>query len=379
MKRIRHTATHAYYDGIQVFEARDSIGGHYIAVAVEAGETGDRYLLKGVAPDALGRFRIGGMDLRSLFLRSPEDDWYLASFADDPDGPLLLEHRSSPLSETGYIPGPGFFAHHEPSDDDIVETARKENALVVEIRADSPRAATEHRVRASTLAGILSGFQALVRHSHRRATKGLGSGTHPPGSDLLDVLVPAAPGSFRVVLASAHPPDVFGGSFLTPAFRHIDTVFEQGEDPSGTVAHLRENRGHFAGAYVRLLRFLKQSDTGLRYAWADQHSDDSRRLGVSHAAAARIVEASATVPEIETETVAWTGRFQKFNRRTGIWGLLTEERTIEGRLREGGPDLDGLEVGRRYRFVCEERIETISVSGKDTPTRTLVSHEPAPD
>lgn len=379
MKRIHHTTTHAYYDGIQVFEARDSIGGHYIAVAVEATETRDRYCLKGVAPEALGRFRIGGLDLRSLFLGSPEEDWYLASFADDPAKPLLLEHRSSSLSDTDYLPGPGFFAHHEPPNDEIVETARKENALVVEIRTDSPRAATEHRVGASTLAGILSGFLALVRHSHQRATKGLGCGTLPAGGDLLDVLVPAAPGSFRVVLVGTHPPGVFGGSFLTPAFKHIDTVFEQVDDPEETVAHLREDRGRFAGATLNLLRFLNDQGVGLRYGWADHDSEGAKYLEVSRSAAARIVEVSATVPEIESKTVEWTGQLQKFNRRTGFWGLLTEKGSVEGRLREGGPDLDGLEVGHRYRFVCEERIETIRVSGKDKKNRYLVSHEPAPD
>lgn len=195
----------------------------------------------------------------------------------------------------------------------------------------------------------------------------------------MEVLVPAAPGSFRVVLASAHPPDLCGGSFLRPAFQRIDTVFEQAEDPSGIVAHLRENRGHFAGAALNLLRFLNQRQTGLRYAWADQISDGATRFGVSSSAVARIVEASVSAPEIATETVALTGKFRKFNRRTGVWGLLTEAGPVGGRLREGSPNLDGLEVGGRYRFLCEERIETIRVSGKDTPTRTLVSHEPASD
>ncbi len=100
---------------------------------------------------------------------------------------------------------------------------------------------------------------------------------------------------------------------------------------------------------------------------------------MSHSAAARIVEVSATVPKIETETVERTGHLQKFNRDTDFWGLLTEKGSVTGRLRDGGPNLDGLEVGRRYRFVCEERIETISVFGKDKKSRTLVSHEPASD
>ncbi len=248
MKQIHYSSTLFYYDGPQVFDARDAIGGHYVAVAVPAGEGQDRYLLRGVAPEALGLFRSGRMDLRSLLLDSSEEDWYLAAFGANPDESLRLESQGPSQPKSEWLPNPGFFLHRHPSTDDVVERARRENALVVEICADSPRAETEHRVGANTLAGILFGFQAMVRHSHQRATKALGSGARPPGSDLMDVIVPAAPGSFRVVLASAHPPDVFGDSRLTPAFKHLDTVFGRVEDPKETVAHLRENRGHFAGA-----------------------------------------------------------------------------------------------------------------------------------
>ena len=37
MKQIQHTNTLFYYDGPQVFEARDAIGGHYVAVLAPSG------------------------------------------------------------------------------------------------------------------------------------------------------------------------------------------------------------------------------------------------------------------------------------------------------------------------------------------------------
>ena len=64
MKTIRHTATLFYYDGPQVFEARDAIGGHYVAVMVEPQGEQDRYLVAGVAPERLRQFRSGTLDLR---------------------------------------------------------------------------------------------------------------------------------------------------------------------------------------------------------------------------------------------------------------------------------------------------------------------------
>ena len=37
MKTVRYESTLFYYDGPQVFEARDAIGGHYVAVMVDSG------------------------------------------------------------------------------------------------------------------------------------------------------------------------------------------------------------------------------------------------------------------------------------------------------------------------------------------------------
>lgn len=56
MKTIRHFSTLFYYDGPQVFEARDADGRRYVAVLVESDSTdgGGRYLVTGVEPERLG-------------------------------------------------------------------------------------------------------------------------------------------------------------------------------------------------------------------------------------------------------------------------------------------------------------------------------------
>ena len=78
MKTIRHENTLFYYDGPQVFEARDAIGGHYVAVTVESDTEFDRYLVAGVSPERLRQFRSGALDLKSLLIERAEEEWYLA-------------------------------------------------------------------------------------------------------------------------------------------------------------------------------------------------------------------------------------------------------------------------------------------------------------
>lgn len=63
----------SHYDGPQVLEDRDAIGGHYIAVMVDHLEDHCRYLVAGVAPERLRQFRSGILDLRTLLVDADAD------------------------------------------------------------------------------------------------------------------------------------------------------------------------------------------------------------------------------------------------------------------------------------------------------------------
>ena len=115
MKTIRHIETLFYYDGPQVFEARDAIGGHYVAVMVAPRSEQDRYLIRGVAPEKLRQFRSSKLDLRSLMLDGGDETWYLAEVEMGLDHPLKLEEQKQSILSSGFLPEPGFLFHAECS------------------------------------------------------------------------------------------------------------------------------------------------------------------------------------------------------------------------------------------------------------------------
>jgi len=114
-KTIRHTTTLYYYDGPQVFEARDSIGGHYIAVMVEPVGEKNCYLVAGVEPERLRQFRLGTVDLRALLVERGEPDWYLATAEAGLASPLDLRPQDSQLVSYAHLPEPGFLLHDRPA------------------------------------------------------------------------------------------------------------------------------------------------------------------------------------------------------------------------------------------------------------------------
>lgn len=108
MKTIYPTAILDYYDGVLAFEGRDAIGGHYIGAAVKPEGGYDRYLVTGVRPERLQKFRSGVLDLRTLLLEAPGGEWYITLTNSDPGDALSLEPQYGPLAETDLLPDDGY-------------------------------------------------------------------------------------------------------------------------------------------------------------------------------------------------------------------------------------------------------------------------------
>ena len=377
MKTIQHTQTLFYYDGPQVIEARDAIGGHYVAVLTEDGG----YLVTGAAPSRLREFRAGTMDLRSLMLEVGRDEWFLTEVpAAGLDEPLALELQSGAIEDSGLLPDAGFLLHDHPATEEAVVEARMRNSLVLEVAVEPPEAASEHRIRVTSLVGLLGHVQTLVKHAYGAALRELSLETRRAidrsEAHLLDVVVPAAPGSFRVFLAAAQLPDMLGQSELERALERVDALFESARDPEAALASIKTHRGHLAGAYLRLLRFLVQHRTGMRYSWAGPSFPHSRSGGVTEAEAGPLVEMLSGVSNIGAEPVELTGALEKADVLSGLWRLSSQEGSFSGKIKQGGPSLEGLKLGGIYRFSCLEEIEEFEGTGREQRTLYLVEREP---
>ena len=382
MKTIVHHSTLFYYDGPHVFEARDAIGGHYIAVMVGSDPPdatgnamrgqGERCLVAGVAPDRLRLFRSGAIDLRSLLLESAPGEHYLATVDSAINRPLRLERLRTPLLDSDFLPDPGFLLYDRPADDHVLREARERNNFVIELVPEPPEATSQHRIHVNTLAGILNRVQALVKYAYRAA---IGPDRRRRDDDLLDIVVPASAESFQVILEASNLPDPHGGNDLGRALPRVDLLFDNTANAGATLAVVKENRGHLAGAYLKLLRFLAQSGTDLRYSWAEPAFDLPVTRSVSQVDAGRLVEVLSKVDKLASEKVTVEGAFERFNHGSGEWILRTEEGRRIGEIASGGPRLDGLKVGGRYRFHCEEEIEEIDITGRESRTLYLNRHE----
>lgn len=379
MKTIQPTQTLAYYDGVEVFAALDSIGGHYVGMIVDRTGEVDHYLVTGVPPERLRLFRSGILDLRALFLEAPGGEWFMTRADGEPGQPLVLQPQTGSLLATDFLPDEGYLLEDVLVDDLALQQARERGNIVFEFSAEPPETAIGHRMRMTTLAGLLTRLEMVVRHAYRKAVRDLPIQVRKEidttDAHVMDVVVPASAGSYRVVLEAAKSPDMFGSGELIRGLRRVDEVFASAENPDEAKELLQAHRGHLAGSYIGLIQFLADHRTGLRYGWADPGFLEVRHGGVSEVVARQLAQSLSGVTSLATETVTLVGDFVRVNLETGDWGLWTEEGRRVGKLKDDSPSLDGLTTRKRYSFSCIEDVE-VDAAGSEKHTLYLQRIEP---
>ena len=135
----------------------------------------------------------------------------------------------------------------------------------------------------------------------------------------------------------------------------MDALFEKASNPEQALAAIKSNRGHLAGAYLRLLRFMVQHQTGLRYAWAEPSFSKPHSRAITEKEAGPLVSAFSGVSNLGAESVDLVGVLEKADVVSGAWRIAAPEGTYSGGIKQGGPSLEGLKIGSAYRFSCIEK------------------------
>lgn len=383
MKTVQHIATLYYYDGPQVVEAQDDIGGHYIAVMIEPDDGADRYVVAGTPPELLRQFKVGSVDLRSLLVESSKEEWFIGRCGEG--NRLSLVAQSESILETSFLPEPGFLLRSTLSDSVAIKEAAERNNFVLELSVDPPETADDHRIRGETLAKLIITIQNLIKHACRSAVRSLGQAAQRQ-IDMatmheLDVVVAAAPGSFSIVFESANLPDLFGSNEIRRGLSKLDDLFRNASTPEKAAATVKENRGRLAKSYLQLLKLLVASKTGLKYAWAEPNFSRPETGSISLSEAESLVTALSSVTDLGEETVTLEGVLQEADVTAGGWRIWIDDGSKKGKVREGrtqrgGPSVAGLRIDDMYRFTCIEKTEDSDTFAQERHTLYLIAYEP---
>ncbi|MEP6755418.1 MAG: hypothetical protein ABJA67_07950 [Chthonomonadales bacterium] len=123
MKTIKIT-TLIYHDGPLLSEGRDPIGGHYLVMSVSDDAQGDRFVVAGIEPRQLRLFKNGSKDLLTALTDRVVSDWFIGRYTGDDGNVLVLEEQPGLLSESDFLPKPGFRLHPAPKNDAVLPKSK---------------------------------------------------------------------------------------------------------------------------------------------------------------------------------------------------------------------------------------------------------------
>jgi len=380
MKRLNHSESLIFYDGVQIFVGDDQFGGKFICLLTDRSEQTDKYLCAPISLFGIHDFLQGKLDLREVFENPEIDELFrievvAENFFDMPALPIPVAQ-----GPPEWLPDYGFFLRPEkPPDVKVLQEAMSRKRVVIQCKLDPPEARREAKISAESLAQAIKLIQRLVKHAFRRSIRNLSKTMREklgsPENHELEVLAFSTGGSFTVFMQSPVPPNLLGHVEISQAFEAIDRVVELSIKPTEAAQKVAELGPHFAGTYKDLLKFISDTDTPFEYEWATPDKrTSSGQITVSQAIP--LYNAISEKIDIGVETVKFIGKLTKVDEKTKTWRLTSEEdqKEISG---SSEIELAGLVIEtQRYEFICEERFEEERASGREITKLYLKSFRP---
>jgi hypothetical protein len=357
------------YDGPALMLMSDSSGNEFIVYQDLPG-SGYDYVGVSTSESKARAMTNGNLSVRDAILASPLYPRFMHLSLDNDSDEFRLTGR---LSEEDIRPEqlPAATLTLSPSfaNEAIVSRSKSRSNLTATLSLQPEEAERRHVVHIDTLADMLKSFQRLLRRAVQQTTKALPlADKHRIRSMHGDTFnaIAFGPGSFEVFLEPDSPGDLFGQNDSAGALRLVTNLMKDAASTQATIVLLREYRGHFASAYLRLLESVAMHAAPTALSWSDASGELFGGARISVDQANNLIAAIKASVELVSEEVTVSGALVQANKERGKWKL----RASTGELHSGEASdefsLEGKTIGRLYTFTCREVIEEEAGTGKET-------------
>lgn len=379
MRTLSHFRTLIYYDGAQLFVAKDQLGTSYVCLLAQQSDESDTFLCVPVSLERLHDFTSGAVDLLSL-IRASETEEAFVVVAEQGDTRTMSATSVSPREiPVEWMPEPGLLLPNEAlSSDLVVEQARDRQRAIIHCSLNPPEAKQEAKIAAERLAQAAKILQRVVKHAYRKSLRDMDPHTREAIGEAnnyeLEVFA-FSPGSFTLHMQTAAPADMWGYSPIEKALRIIDAMTEHVGSAEEAVQIIAGYGGHVATSYKDLLQFIVTNKTPLSYSWSTPQSTRACASSISESQAEPLYQALAAREDIGVESKTLVGVVTKADSDYGHWRMLVddERRDYSGQSDPHALSLSGVEIGARYEFVCDERLSEERGTGRESTVLHLKS------
>jgi hypothetical protein len=373
-----------YFDGPTVFTAKDRVGTQYLCTLYDRSERAEMFICTPLSKERLASLLLGVVDVREIYVHPEIVKYFVTNLSDNESADIslvLLDEAPDP----SWFPDSGltFPQNVEEHERSLIDSAAVQGTAVIRLSLNPPEARRDHSIDTIKLAEALQLFSRLVKANSRQHIKSLShrvrSLLRDPGFSETEVLA-FSENSFDILLRAKQPADLFSSLDIVDGLKRLDSIVSVISSPEQSLTMLKENQGHVAKYYVKLLEYVIQNDSPLHYAWTTPFTQAVHTGSIDKPSALSLIDKVSSKVELFIEELEISGRLRAADEKTGTWLIESTDdgRIYRGRLLpEANISLEGLIIGSQYTFTCQESTEENEATGSERTTIFLIGYHSA--
>nr|WP_321222920.1 DUF6575 domain-containing protein [uncultured Psychroserpens sp.] len=354
-----------YNDFPELFLALDNSGTKYLCLLTTISNDDYRYHCVAVSQNRLYKFLNGKTDLRYIFLNPELPEWWETK--DTSEKEFEIKFFTNSGLEEEFLPEEDCFFIEEQNEDVIREEVVENNNVVVHLSLSDDE--NKKSIPIDDLGDFAKLYQSLVENAYKKSI--LSSELDLKRSYITQAnyqlnAFASSPGSFVLHLKSNSNKDLFGNSLIEEGLRRIDDIISNPENEKELIEALRSVKGHTISNYQKILDKVISEDITFKYKWLSPNSPVIHTRTINQNYARKVKDILNQKEELVEEIKEFIGFVKQADVERGSWRITNEEDNKDYTGESQGHLLDGITLETvRYKFICEEFIESMKVTEKE--------------
>lgn len=354
-----------FNDFPELFLAKDNSDLDYLCLLTNISKDIYNYSCVSISKVRLYNFLNGKIDLREIFVNPELSEWWETSDASEKE--IEISFFTNYGLKEEFLPEANFYLTEELEDEPIRKEVAENNNVIVHLSLSD-----EHNRRSipiDDLGDFTKLYQSLLENAFKKSilTSELDQKRSfiIPANYQLNAFA-SSPGSFVLHLKSYSNKDLFGNAMVEEGLRRIDDLISDVNNEENLIEALRSVKGHTISNYQKLLDKIINENITFKYKWLSPSSPIIHTRTITQDYAIKVKEVLAQKEELVEEIKELIGLVKQADVERGTWRITNEEDNKDYTGESDGHLLDGITLETiKYKFICEEIIESMKVTEKE--------------
>lgn len=358
-----------YYDVPQLFSAKDAVGSNYLCLLVDDSNDKLQYLTLPVSRQKLTEVVTGIIDLRTAFVISEIDKWFIVS--EFFENTAIASEADFKIVPEEFLPDEGCYCEVYDTSEEVIisEVLERDNTIIHFAMEDGMR---KHSISANHLSNFVRAFQDLLKHVYKRVMRTAKTIKDWDKEENYELRAfGASSSSLNVHFENEGKKDMYKNALIEHGLSKIDEILQYDGHHDTYISYLKQIKGHSIGALKKLINNIIAENVNIKYKWLSPSSNKFSKVNKIILNVDKALEIKKILDSVSEDLSEEDRVFKGFVKKVdlkGTWRIFNEsdEKEYSGEALNTSL-LSGITTDtKKYKFICLETISADKITDKET-------------